>query len=52
MVKAREFNSMKVKLVKKAQAAILSSVQLYNNPQVTFKTGAFNKIMILTVGPL
>lgn len=47
MARARRFNSMKVELVKKAREAMLSAVQLYNNPQVTFKAEAFITLAVI-----
>ena len=37
MARKRRVKSVKTELVKKAREAMLAAVQLYNNPQVTFK---------------
>ena len=37
MARKRRIKSVKTELVKKAREAMLAAVQLYNNPQVTFK---------------
>ena len=41
MPKNRRMKSVKTELVKKAREAMLAAVQLYNNPQVTFKAESF-----------
>lgn len=47
MVRKRRVKSVKTELVKKAREAMLAAVQLYNNPQVTFKAEAFITLAII-----
>ena len=37
----RRFGSLATELVKKAREAMLSAVQIYNNPQIEFKSELF-----------
>ena len=41
MARKRRVKSVKTELVRKAREAMLAAVQLYNNPQVTFKAESF-----------
>lgn len=47
MARKRRIKSVKTELVKKAREAMLAAVQLYNNPQVTFKAEAFITLAII-----
>ena len=47
MPKNRRVKSVKVELVKKAREAMLAAVQLYNNPQVTFKSESFITLAVI-----
>lgn len=47
MLRCRRVKSVKEELVKKAREAILSAVQLYNNPQVTFKAESFITLSVI-----
>lgn len=47
MPKNRRMKSVKTELVKKAREAMLAAVQLYNNPQVTFKAESFVTLAII-----
>ena len=46
MARKRRIKSVKTELVKKAREAMLAAVQLYNNPQVTFKAESFITLAI------
>lgn len=43
----RRFHSLKTELLKKSREAMLAAVQLYNNPQITFKTESFITLAII-----
>ena len=43
----RSVKSIKVELIKKSREAMLSAVQIYNNPQTTFKTESFITLSII-----
>lgn len=47
MGRKRRIGSVKTELVKKAREAMLAAVQLYNNPQVTFKAEAFITLSVI-----
>ena len=47
MARKRRIKSVKTELVKKARKAMLAAVQLYNNPQVTFKAESFITLAII-----
>lgn len=47
MPKNRRIKSVKTELVKKAREAMLAAVQLYNNPQVTFKAESFITLSVI-----
>lgn len=47
MVRKRRVKSVKTELVKKAREAMLAAVQLYNNPQVTFKAESFITLSVI-----
>ena len=47
MARKRRIKSVKTELVKKAREAMLAAVQLYNNPQVTFKAESFITLAII-----
>lgn len=47
MARKRRVKSVKTELVKKAREAMLAAVQLYNNPQVTFKAEAFITLSVI-----
>ena len=47
MSKSRRIKSVKTELVKKAREAMLAAVQLYNNPQVTFKAESFITLAVI-----
>lgn len=47
MARKRRVKSVKIELVKKAREAMLAAVQLYNNPQITFKTEAFITLAVI-----
>ena len=47
MARKRRVKSVKTELVKKAREAMLAAVQLYNNPQVTFKAEAFITLAVI-----
>lgn len=47
MVRRRRVKSVKVELVKKAREAMLAAVQIYNNPQITFKAETFITLAII-----
>ena len=47
MSKNRRIKSVKTELVKKAREAMLAAVQLYNNPQVTFKAESFITLAVI-----
>lgn len=47
MARKRRVRSVKAELIKKAREAILAAVQLYNNPQVTFKAEAFITLSVI-----
>lgn len=43
----RQVGSLKSELVKKSREAIMAAVQIYNNPQITFKTECFISLVII-----
>jgi len=43
----RSIKSVKSELIKKSREAILAAVQIYNNPQITFKSEAFITLAII-----
>ena len=45
---ARSVKSIKDELIKKAREAMLAAVQIYNNPQITFKTETFVTLAIIS----
>lgn len=47
MHRKKRSKSVKNELVKKAREAMLSAVQLYNNPQVTFKSESFITLSVI-----
>ena len=47
MSRNRRVKSVKTELVKKAREAMLAAVQLYNNPQVTFKAESFITLAVI-----
>lgn len=47
MSRSRRIKSVKTELVKKAREAMLAAVQLYNNPQVTFKAESFITLSVI-----
>lgn len=48
MVKAkRKIKSVKEELIKKSREAILAAVQIYNNPQITFKSETFITLAVI-----
>lgn len=47
MPRIRRVKSVKIELVKKAREAMLAAVQLYNNPQVTFKAESFITLSVI-----
>lgn len=47
MPKNRRLKSVKTELVKKAREAMLAAVQLYNNPQLTFKAESFITLAVI-----
>lgn len=47
MARSRRIKSVKTELVKKAREAMLAAVQLYNNPQVTFKAESFITLSVI-----
>lgn len=47
MSRIRRVKSVKTELVKKAREAMLAAVQLYNNPQVTFKAESFITLSVI-----
>lgn len=47
MARKRRIKSVKTELVKKVREAMLAAVQLYNNPQVTFKAESFITLAII-----
>lgn len=47
MVRKRRIKSVKTELIKKAREAMLAAVQLYNNPQVTFKAESFITLAVI-----
>ena len=44
---SRRVKSVKDELIKKSREAILAAVQIYNNPQITFKSEAFITLAII-----
>ena len=48
MARKRRVKSVKTELVKKAREAMLAAVQLYNNPQVTFKAETFITLAVIS----
>lgn len=40
-MRKRRMKSVKIELLKKSREAMLAAVQIYNNPQITFKTESF-----------
>ena len=47
MPRNRRVKSVKTELVKKAREAMLAAVQIYNNPQVTFKAESFITLAVI-----
>ena len=47
MSKIRRVKSVKTELIKKAREAMLAAVQIYNNPQVTFKAESFITLAVI-----
>lgn len=47
MSRKRRLKSVKTELVKKSREAMLAAVQLYNNPQVTFKAESFITLAVI-----
>lgn len=47
MSRKRRVKSVKTELVKKAREAMLAAVQIYNNPQVTFKAESFITLAVI-----
>lgn len=47
MPKVRRVKSVKIELIKKAREAMLAAVQLYNNPQITFKAESFITLSVI-----
>lgn len=47
MARKRRVKSVKTELVRKAREAMLAAVQLYNNPQVTFKAESFITLSVI-----
>ena len=43
----RRVKSIRDELVKKSREAMLAAVQIYNNPQITFKTETFITLSII-----
>lgn len=43
----RRISSVRVELIKKAREAMLAAVQIYNNPQITFKAETFITLSII-----
>ena len=43
----RKYKSLKTELIKKASEAMLAAVQVYNNPQISFKTETFITLSII-----
>lgn len=48
MARERRVKSVKDELIKKSREAMLSAVQIYNNPQVTFKAETFITLAIIS----
>lgn len=48
MTRTRRVKSVKAELIKKSREAMLSAVQIYNNPQVTFKAETFITLAIIS----
>ncbi len=47
MPRERRVKSVKTELIKKAREAMLAAVQIYNNPQVTFKAESFITLAVI-----
>ncbi len=47
MTKKRRVSSVKLELIKKSREAALSAVQIFNNPNITFKAEAFTVLSII-----
>lgn len=47
-MKKRRIKSIKIELIKKARESMLSAVQIYNNPQITFKAEAFITLSVIS----
>lgn len=47
MPRNRRVNSVKLELIKKSREAALSAVQIFNNPNITFKAEAFTVLIII-----
>lgn len=47
MPRKRRVKSVKTELIKKAREAMLAAVQIYNNPQVTFKAESFITLAVI-----
>lgn len=48
MAKTRRVNSVKTELVKKSREAALAAVQIFNNPNISFKAEAYVVLMIIS----
>ena len=46
-MRIRSIKSVKDELIKKSRESILAAVQIYNNPQITFKTEAFITLAVI-----
>ena len=46
-MRSRSVNSVKNELLKKSREAILAAVQIYNNPQITFKSETFITLAVI-----
>jgi len=46
-MRKRNIRSIKHELVKKSREALLAAVQIYNNPNITFKTESFITLSII-----
>lgn len=46
-MRKRRMKSVKEELLKKAREAMLAAVQIYNNPQITFKTESFITLSVI-----
>ena len=48
MSRTRRVKSIKNELIQKSQEAMLAAVQIYNNPQITFKAEAFISLAVIS----